>query len=431
MENELLIYRNKKRKQDAMLNSNNVPTAPTEDQHDNYLAQDDRDRPFSFQELDEGQEQPSDYETEETRGEAYEGQFSEYETPEFLEEKERGGNRIERVESEGQVSEYETPEFLEEKERGNRIEREESEGRFSEYETPVFLEEKERGGNRSDREESEEQPLEYKKRDLQVGKNRGGYADAEKKNEAFVDKERDGQANKDEGKDMRPIARLKRAHERAEARQTDQKPLGKRVEAPTPFGVTGLSKGQFRPTEPKTTTRKSDFPKTSDPGLAYKKWPQNIGKANFTEVSKSLVRGTEEPPSLSGNPARNAAMLVGTIHYSEERRFAGASKMGRSAIHDIAEGNSSADKFADIFPMAQKGGAQSYKKMLNGKVQPSKEQSRILANMSASSDDEDGNSFPAQFEKQNAKRMKLAEAKPAQKKPPDPKPEEKKYGRKR
>jgi hypothetical protein len=191
-------------------------------------------------------------------------------------------------------------------------------------------------------------------------------------------------------KKMDAQSRLKRAHDRDKTRHPIWPDLSTRVDAPTPFGMTGLSRQRFSPTEPQTTTRESDFPGTQATGAAYTGWATGVGKQSDFKKMMSVVdkRETSPPKSFTTQQNRYASTLFGTTHYSEPRRFHGASKPARSAMRLIGEGKYKPSEFLDLFPMAQDKGSHFYEDALKGNQDMSKKQKRVLEEMSDSSDEE-------------------------------------------
>lgn len=189
-------------------------------------------------------------------------------------------------------------------------------------------------------------------------------------------------------KPMDALSRLQRAQDRAESRPA-LAPLGTRVDAPTPFGPTGLSRQRFSPSDPQTTTRAKDFGGASDPGAPYSGWIGKIGGQPEWEKMMDVVdsHGSSPPPSFTNTQNRSAAMLFGTTHFSEPYRFKAAPKPARSAMRMVAEGTHSPSKFPTLFPMAQGGGAHFYENVLSGSQTLKEEQKEVLEEMSESSDE--------------------------------------------
>jgi len=201
-----------------------------------------------------------------------------------------------------------------------------------------------------------------------------------------------GQSNILSRADARPMdakSRLTRAQARATARGP-LAPLGTRVDAPTPFGMTGLSRQRFSPSEPQTTSRSGDFGGAADPGPRYDQWVGKIGGTPAWSAMSGVVDsgGSSPPPSFNNKQNRAAAMIHGTSHYSEPYRFRGAPKAARSASRLIGQGTYSSSQYTHLFPMAGEGGAHVYDDYLAGKVTLDSDQERVLEDMSDSSDDE-------------------------------------------
>lgn len=188
-------------------------------------------------------------------------------------------------------------------------------------------------------------------------------------------------------KSMDGTSRLRRAHDRAEARSGPKGPLGKKVDKPTPFGNTGLSRMPFNAFEPQTTSSQADFPGSSSTGAKYADWIPKVGTGNWQEMSTSIDNDTP-PANFTMNQRRNAAMISSTMHNSEEYRFGGASKPGRSAVRKIGNGQYLPSQLPDLFPMAQPGGSHSYENHLDQGTPLSPLAMETLEDMSASSDDE-------------------------------------------
>jgi hypothetical protein len=188
-----------------------------------------------------------------------------------------------------------------------------------------------------------------------------------------------------------PKERLSGANARARLRSHRWSPLGTRVDAPTPFGMTGLSRQRFSPLDPMTTTRETDFRGTSAVGAAYTGWAEGVGdQADFQKLVSTLDTHAAAPPrSFTRQQNRYAATLVGTTHYSEPRRFPGADKPARSAFRMIARGEKEPGDFEDLYPMAQGGGAHVYTNYLAGTGNLTPDQEKVLEEMSESSDNED------------------------------------------
>jgi Domain of unknown function (DUF4157) len=192
---------------------------------------------------------------------------------------------------------------------------------------------------------------------------------------------------------MDAMSRLQRAHERGENRMVDAPPLGTRVDAPTPLGMTGLSRQRFDPSEPQSTTRLADFPGTQPPGATYSGWVNGLPQPMWMPMVNALVTG-QPPVGMTPQQERQAASIVGTVQYSEPYRFAGASKIGRSAATQVAEGNANPNEFLDLFPMAQGGGAHYYQGILDGTRAMTAEDRTVLEDMSDSSDGDEVDYYP-------------------------------------
>lgn len=192
-------------------------------------------------------------------------------------------------------------------------------------------------------------------------------------------------------KPMDAISRLQRAQDRAVHRHPSLPALGKKVDAPTPFGMTGLSRQRFSPSDPQTTTTAKDFGGASDPGVAYTDWGSNIGgQAEWQEMMDVVDnRGTSPPPTFDDTQNRSAAMLFGTTHFSEPYRFQAAPKPARSAMRHVAEGSHAPSAFPNLFPMAKPSGAHFYENVLSGTQTLTADQETILEEMSESSQESD------------------------------------------
>ena len=188
-------------------------------------------------------------------------------------------------------------------------------------------------------------------------------------------------------------SRLRRAHRRARFRRRNQPPLGRRVDAPTPFGLTGLSRQRFSPSEPQTTTRLSDFPGTQHrTGDAYAPWLADLSSPSaWSTMSQTIDAGSSAPPpSFTPQQNRAAATVYGITHYSEPRRFPGSAKVARSAIRMIGQGTHPPSEFPHLFPMAQPGGSGTYRTAMDtSDDELDDDQQQVIEHMSDSSDDEE------------------------------------------
>lgn len=167
-------------------------------------------------------------------------------------------------------------------------------------------------------------------------------------------------------------------------------PLGKRVDKQTPFGLTGLSRQRFSPTEPQTTARLKDFKGAKRMGAKYMHWVKKIRKAEkWRQMGKAI--DNNDPTAASSftpNQKMAAALIHSTTHHSEPRRFGGADKLARSAIRAKGQDENEGVSFEHLFPMAEGDGAHAYQEVLDGKRKLSKKQKKVIEDMSDSSDDE-------------------------------------------
>jgi hypothetical protein len=188
----------------------------------------------------------------------------------------------------------------------------------------------------------------------------------------------------DDDRPMDAHSRLVRARDRADS--IGLPPLGQRQDAPTPFGMTGLSRNRFSADEPQTTSREKDFSGASNPGAAYSDWTGTV--PSWTEFVNSMDQGPSGSPPPSFTPAQNraSAMIFSTTQYSERYRMQAAPKVARSVARALADGNP--QDFSHLFPMAQPKGAHAYEPFLEKGEGLTPSQEKILEDMSSSSEDE-------------------------------------------
>lgn len=192
-------------------------------------------------------------------------------------------------------------------------------------------------------------------------------------------------------------SRLERAHKRGEER-AKAKPvvLGKRQDAPTHFGMSGLSQQPFSRKDPQTTTRAEDFVGSKPTGSTYREFLPKVGGPKEWQTMVDVIDEKFPVPVFHDMSQKRAmAMAEGTTHRSEEFRFPGAAKAARSTMRSVsthaksdAKPGELASSFIDLFPMAKPGGKHIYEDYLAGKVKLTKEQEEVLRDMSVSSSEE-------------------------------------------
>lgn len=202
-------------------------------------------------------------------------------------------------------------------------------------------------------------------------------------NTSSGDSSEDSTDEDDDDLEMDALSRLNRAVARAEARGNLPE-LGKRVEAPTPFGMTGISRNRYNKEEPQTTSRKGDFNDAENPGLKYDDWVKDIPWKGFV---KAIDSGKPPTTGFTDKQLRASAMVHGTNQYSEPHRMRAAGKVARSAARAKAKGDE--HEYSHLFPMAQVGGAGAYDDFLGGDEDAiTASQQQIIEDMSSSSDEE-------------------------------------------
>ncbi len=184
---------------------------------------------------------------------------------------------------------------------------------------------------------------------------------------------------------MDGMSRLRRAHERAQARTgNEQREIGSRQ----PFdsktgGIARVSRGGMGGNQAMVTTNKKDHPGTTNPGMSYRKVSSSLGEQGFQTLGKAY--SGEEVGPLSPQTTRNTAMMHGLLHAAEPHRDPGADKLGRAAVRRVAQGDLPQKEFPQAFPMALPGGSQSLKRAREGKKPLSKTTLETADQMSTSS----------------------------------------------
>lgn len=90
------------------------------------------------------------------------------------------------------------------------------------------------------------------------------------------------------------------------------------------------------------------------------------------------------------------AIAEGTTHRSEEFRFPGAAKVARFTMRSVSTDAKPGDKltdlanrFSDLFPMAQSGGKHEYENYLTGKGTLTAQQEKVIREASVSFSEEE------------------------------------------
>ncbi|MCT9142284.1 hypothetical protein [Streptomyces violarus] len=209
-------------------------------------------------------------------------------------------------------------------------------------------------------------------------------------NAAFVAVQRMPQGGNGEGpaeeKPMDGLSRLRRAHERERKRGQTAPAYGP---GQSPFGPYTVNKG--RGAAPYITSNvKHQHPGSESLGTTYDELIKALDAEHHPLVAAALKGQDpteEELAGMSATQRRAAAMLYGITKDSEPLRFAGAGKAARSALNKQGDPYHEAEEYEKDFPMAQVGGAQSYRKALAGETQLSAEALQNLKDMSESSSD--------------------------------------------